>query len=487
LFSPEEGEMRSLRFGTITGGTKTVSADVVGVLEENLRGHLVDRDSPGYNEARTLWNGMIDKHPTLIVRCAGPADVIASVNFAREHQLLLAVRGGGHNVAGSALVDDGMVIDLSDMRGVRVDPERRLARVEGGATLGDVDHETQAHGLATPLGLVSRTGVAGLTLGGGFGGLTRRHGLSCDNLRSLDIVTADGKLRTASETQNPDLFWAARGGGGNFGVVTSLEYELHPVGPEVMVAATFYAGESAERGLRYFRDFMRGAPRELMALSVLWSLPEGPFFPPERARDPVLIFVGFYSGDVEEGKSVVAPLRTFEEPLVDLSGPMPWVDAESFFDPNYPDGMLYYWKSAYLDTIGDDVTEVLASHAMRRASPVANIGLWYLGGAMRDVAPHETAIWHRNVEAMVGAEANWQDPADSDANVQWARDLVADLEPYASDGSYVNFGGLLGDADNPARKIYGGNYQRLLEVKRKYDPDNLFRVNKNIDPTDSVE
>jgi hypothetical protein len=354
--------------------------------------------------------------------------------------------------------------------------------VEGGATLGDLDHETQAFGLATPVGLVSRTGVAGLTLSGGFGWLTRRYGLSCDNLHAVDVVTADGELRTAREDRNPDLFWAVRGGGGNFGVVTSFEYELHPVGPEVMLVAAFYPAEMAASGMRYFRDFMREAPDALFGLSVLWSMPEGPPFPSEMAGDPVLVFVGVYSGDVEEGKQVVEPLRTFDEPLADLSGPISWLEAQTFYDEDYPDGMLYYWKSAYLDTLSDEAIDVLVADGVDRPSPLSNLDVWYLGGAMEEIAPDDTAFWYRNVEAMIGVEANWQSPVQSDANIRWARDLVADLQPYASDGSYANFGGFEGDVDNPARKIYGGNYDRLLEIKRTYDPENLFRLNHNIDP-----
>jgi FAD/FMN-containing dehydrogenase len=425
---------------------------------------------------------MIDKHPAFFVRCAGPADVVTSVNFARDHQLLFSVRGGGHNVAGNSLVEDGMIIDLSKMRGVRVDPKRRLARAEGGATLADLDHETQAFGLATPVGLVSETGVAGLTLGGGFGWLTRRHGLSIDNLRSVDIVTADGELRTASEARNPDLFWAVRGGGGNFGVVTSFEYELHPIGPDVMLTAVFYPPELALEGLNWLRDYMQDAPEELMTLASLWTVPEGPAFPSDKAGEPALVFVGVYSGDVDEGKRVVEPMRSFREPLADLSGPMSWIEAQTFYDEDYPDGMLYYWKSSYLDKISDQANEILATYGVDRPSALSNLDVWYLGGAMEQTAPDETAFWYRNVDAMVGIEANWEDSWQSQANVQWARDLVAELEPYASDGSYANFGGFEEDTDNPARKVYGGNYERLLEIKRRYDPDNLFRFNNNIDP-----
>ncbi len=474
--------MSEMTFRTIAGGETALAGAELRDLRDRIRGDLILRGAAGYEEARTVWNGMIDKQPTLILQCAGAADVIAGVNFARERSLLFSVRGGGHNVAGSALCDGGMVIDLSKMRSVRVDPERRIARVSGGATLGDVDHETQAFGLATPLGVVSRTGVAGLTLGGGFGWLTRRHGLSCDNLRSADVVTAEGELITVSEERHPELFWAIRGGGGNFGVVTSFEYELHPVGPQVMLAAAFYPAAAADSGMRFFRDFMSEAPEELFALAVLWSMPEGPPFPASMQGDPVLVFVGVYSGDLEEGERVVEPLRSFQEPLVDLSGPVSWLEAQTFYDADYPDGMLYYWKSTYLDALSDGAIAALVADGVHRPSSQSNVDVWYLGGAMRRVARDETAFWHRDPAVMIGIEANWADPAQSEANIRWARDLVERLQPYSSGGSYSNFGGFGEEADNPAWKIYGGNYDRLVRVKRAYDPANLFRVNHNIQP-----
>jgi FAD/FMN-containing dehydrogenase len=475
--------MKTRQIRTITGSTTELDPGMLQRFNDQLHGRLVTPDTDDYEDARKVWNGLIDKRPALIVRCAEAQDVVASVNFAREHALLFSVRGGGHNVAGNALVEDGMVIDLTPMRQVQVDPERRIARAAGGATLADLDRATQAHGLATPVGLVSRTGVAGLTLSGGFGWLTRRYGLSCDNLRSVDIVTADGRLRTASATENPDLFWAVRGGGGNFGAITAFEYDLHPVGPEVMLAVVFYAPEHALEGLNWLRDFMREAPEELMALASLWTVPEGPQFPADRAGDPALVFVAVYAGDVEEGKRVVAPLRTWQEPLADLSGPISWLEAQTFYDEDYPDGMLYYWKSSYLDEISDDANEILADAGINRPSALSNLDVWYLGGAMKLTAPDETAFWYRNVAAMIGIEANWENPEQSGANIRWAREVVDRLQPYASDGSYANFGGFPQDRDNPAPKIYGGNYERLLRIKREVDPDNLFRSGKNIDPT----
>jgi hypothetical protein len=474
--------MPAYRMRTLEGGETTVSEAAVAALADQVSGRVVLPADKEYDRARMLWNAMIDKRPGIIVRCTDTAHVIAAVNFAREHGLLTAIRGGGHNVAGSALCDGGVVIDLSEMRSVHVDPQARVARVQGGATLGDLDRETAAFGLATPLGLVSKTGVAGLTLGGGFGWLTRRYGLSCDNLRSMDIVTADGELRKASRQEHPDLFWALRGGGGNFGVVTSFEYDLYPIGPTVMQTAVFYPIEVAERGLRFFREFMERAPDEFFGLGVLWSLPEGPDFPEEQQGDPVLVFIGVYSGDPEEGERLVEPLRTFDQPLADLSGPVSWIEAQTFFDPDYPDGLHYYWKSAFLDRISDEAIPVLVESCLSRPSRLSTVDVWYLGGALARVDPQDAAFWARDATSMIGVEANWIEPAQSEANIAWARGVIAALQPFATGSSYTNFGGLGVEADNPVRRIYGGNFERLARIKQTYDPGNLFRVNHNIAP-----
>jgi FAD/FMN-containing dehydrogenase len=474
--------MSELQVQTAAGDITALADDVIEAFRDSLRGELILRGEPGYVDHRRLWNGMIDKRPAMIVRCAGTADVIASVNLAREHDLLLAVRGGGHNVAGSASSDGGMVIDLSDMRSVWVDPAVPVARVEGGATLGDLDHETQAFGLAAPLGVVSRTGVAGLTLGGGYGWLTRKYGLSCDNLLSVDIVTADGQLRRASATEHPDLFWAIRGGGGNFGVVTSFEFRLHRVGPEVMLLAAFYPLAVAQEGLSTFREYMATAPEELFALAVLWRCPEGPMFPEEMQGQNVLVLVGVYSGPIEQGEEAIRPLRAFDTPIADLSGPVSWLEAQRFFDANYPDGKLYYWKSIYLDRLSDEAIEVVLEQAVGRPSIDSNIGVWYLGGAYSRVGADETAVGRRDAEVMIGLEANWSEPQHSEANIEWARGTHARLRPFSSGGSYVNFGGYAEDSDEVVRDVYERNLERLVEVKRRYDPANLFRVNHNIRP-----
>ena len=477
--------MANLPAKTTDGAPIILEQARIEAFRSSLRGESILPADAGYEDARKVWNGMIDKRPALIARCAGTADVISAVNLAREHDLLLAVRGGGHNVAGNALCDGGLVIDLSAMRGVRVDPEERTARVEGGATLGDLDHETQAFGLVAPAGVVSETGITGLTLGGGFGWLTRRYGLTIDNLLSVDVVTADGQLRKASQTENPDLFWALRGGGGNFGVVTSFEFRLFPVGPMVMLAAPFYPATKAREALRFFREYMSTAPEELFALAVFWTLPEGPAFPTERQGEPVVVFVAVYTGPVEEAARVVQPLREFDTPIVDLSGPLPWLEMQRFYNEDYPDGMLYYWKSIYLDTLSDEAIDALVARSVERPSSRSNVDVWYLGGAYSRVAPDATAFGRRDAEVMIGVEANWTDPSLSDANVRWARDVISHLRPFSSGGSYVNFGGFSDEGEQVVEDVYSRNLTRLAEIKHKYDPANLFRVNHNIAPTAS--
>jgi FAD/FMN-containing dehydrogenase len=474
--------MSALTIQTLTGEDTVLPSEALAEFESRLGGELICPGDDAYEQARAVWNGMIDKRPGLIVRCSGTADVIASVNLARTHNLLTAVRSGGHNVAGSAVVDGGLVIDLSRMRGVWVDPARRIVRVQGGATLGDIDRETQPFGLAASMGVVTETGIAGLTLGGGYGWLTRKYGLACDNLLSVDLVTADGQLRRASATENPDLFWAVRGGGGNFGVAVSFEFRLHPVGPEAMLAAVFYPASKAREGLRFFRDFVAAAPEDLFALAVLWSAPEGDPFPQETWGQPVLAFVGVYTGPAEQGERVVQPLREFDTPIADLSGRMPYVDIQQFFDEDYPNGMLYYWKSIYLDKLSAPAIDALVAHGVDRPSSHSNVDVWYLGGAYSRVGPEDTAVGRRDAEVMIGVEANWTDPGQSESNIRWARNLVEQLKPFSSGGSYVNFGGYSEEGADVVQDVYSKNLSRLAAIKRTYDPDNLFRVNHNIRP-----
>lgn len=458
-----------------------VSDEMVEELRAALRGEVIVPSDDGYEEARRIWNGMIDKHPAIIARCTGAADVMAAVNFARERGVPLSVRGGGHNVAGKALCDDGLVIDLSPMHSVHVDPAARVVRAQGGATLGDIDHETQPFGLAVPLGVVSRTGVAGLCLHGGMGWLTRQHGLTLDNLIAVDIVTADGRQRHASETENADLFWALRGGGGNFGVVTSFEFRAHPIGPRVWFLAPMYPISQAMRILWDLDRFMEQAPEELAVLASLWTTPNGEPVPPEHREEPVIVLLGCYSGPFEKGEETLRPLRELGEPVADLSGPMPFAEMQTALDADYPDGMLYYWKSLYLTELSEETVDTLVRYAQKRPSSLSSIDVWFLAGAAMRIGPDRTAYARRDVPYAIGIESNWTDPTRSDANVAWARELFDVLQP-SSRGTYLNFPGFMEDADKLLQGAYGANYQRLQAIKAKYDPDNLFKGALNIPP-----
>jgi FAD/FMN-containing dehydrogenase len=456
--------------------------ETVRGFTEGIRGAVLLPEDPGYDDARAIWNGLIDRRPALIVQCTGAADVVDAVNFAREQNLLLSIKGGGHNVAGNAMNDGGLVIDLSHMRGVHVDPSTQTVRAQGGALLGDLDRETQLFGLAVPVGVVSETGVAGLTLHGGVGHLRRKHGLSIDNLISVDIVTADGQLRTASETENEDLFWAVRGAGSNFGVVTSFELQAHPVGPMVMVGAPFYSLDDAKTVLPAWRDFMASAPEELSSLAVLWSIPAHEPFPPELHEKDVVITAAVYAGPVEEGERAVQPLRELAEPVIDLSEPWPWVGLQAGFDPYFPKRWLYYWKSRAFSELPQAAVDEIVDFAARRPTPLTDIAVWHHGGAMSRVGETETAYGGRDTAFLVSSEANWTDPSQTDEAIGWAREMWAAMERYSTGGLYLNFAGFGEEKEALLRGGYGVNYDRLASLKAKYDPDNLFRMNLNITP-----
>ncbi len=462
-----------------------LGSDAIGALAEALRGPVLTPADPGYDEARIIWNGSVDKRPQIIARCVGAADVIDAVIFARQHDLLLAVRGGGHNVAGNAVCDGGIVVDLSLMNGVRVDPAARRARAGGGATLGDVDRETQAFGLAAPLGVVSLTGIGGLTLCGGLGWLRRKHGMACDALVSVDVVTADGTFLTANETENSDLFWAVRGGGGNFGVVTSFEYALYPVGPTVTLCAPFYPLENGADILRRWRDIMAEAPEDFASNLLVWSIPAHPNFPSELHGTPVIITAGVHTGALEEGERVIQPLRELGDPVLDLSGPAPYVGVQSAFDPLFLKGeRLNYWKSLYLDNLDDRAIDLIMARANDRPSPWSLIAIWHLGGAMNRVDPGKTALGERRAPYLFSLDISWTDPADDDSAIGWTREAWAEMRPFSRGGAYLNFPGQGEEGEALLRASYGdGNYDRLVEIKRKYDPTNLFRLNQNIAPS----
>ena len=447
-----------------------------------VRGVVLTSGDPGYDDARGIWNGLIDCRPALIVRCTGAADVVDAVNFARERGLLLSVKGGGHNVAGNAVNDGGLVIDLSQMRGVHVEPSTQTVRAQGGALWGDCDREAQLFGLAVPGGVVSTTGIAGLTLHGGVGHLRRKHGLSIDSLLSVDIVTADGRLRRASATENEDLFWAVRGAGSNFGVVTSFEFRAHPVGPMVMVGAVFYPQEAARDVLPAWRDYMASAPEELSSLAFFWNVPPGEPFPSEHHGKPVLILAGVYSGSVEDGEPVVQPLRELAQPLIDLSGPWPWLGLQSGFDALFPPGDLRYWKSRAFAALPEEAIEEIAEWAARRPTPLTDITIWHHGGAMSRVDERATAYAGRDAPFLVTGEVSWTDPAQSDEAIKWGRDFWAAMGRHSTGGLYLNFPGLGEEKEELVKAGYGANYERLAVLKAKYDPDNLFRMNLNITP-----
>ena len=455
----------------------------IASLQDRLRGLLLQPGDTGYEEARAVRNGLINRHPALIANCTGVADVVAAVKFAREYDLLLSVRGGGHNVAGTAVNDGGLVIDLSGMRGVWADPVARTVRVQGGATWGDVDRETQLFALATPGGVISSTGVGGLTLHGGWGWLRRRYGYCVDNLLAVEIVTADGRVRTASATENEDLFWAVRGAGSNFGVVTAFTFRLHPVGPQVTLAAPFYALEDAERVLPAWRDFMATAPDEVSSNALFWGIPAVEAFPPELHGRAVLILAAVYAGDAASGERVMQPLRKLATPLLDLSGAMPYATLQSAFDPFFPKGWLYYWKSLYLDRLDDEAIAAMIGYAAERPSADALMALWHLeGGAASRVDEAATAFGNRRAPYLLSFDTTWTNLVDTERNIGWTRAAWADMRRFSGGGLYLNFAGFGEEKEALVRAGYGANYERLAALKGKYDPGNLFRMNQNITP-----
>jgi FAD/FMN-containing dehydrogenase len=457
--------------------------DRIAKLKLRLRGQLIGPHDESYDRTRGVWNGMIDRRPSLIVRCTGAADVIDAVNFARENGLAVAVRGGGHNVGGLAVCDGNLMIDLSPMTGVRVDTRARLVQVQGGGTWGDVDRETQAFGLATPGGLVSTTGVAGLTLCGGIGYLRRKHGLSCDNLQAVDIVTADGQFLTASEEENPDLFWAVRGGGGNFGVATSFTFRLHPVGPEVMFVAAMYPAEQGIPVTRRWREHMASAPEEISSQAMFWSVPDAPGFPAEARGKPVLVVIALCTQSVRQAEALLQPLRSFGTPLVDMSGPAPYREVQRSFDWLFPKGeLLHYWKCLYLRELSDEVLEAVSALGRARPSNRTFVNLWHMGGAMSRIPPEATAFGDRSAPFLLEISSTWSQREESERNVAWTRQSWEEMRRYSTGRIYLNWAGLGEEGESLVRAAYGPNYKRLTDIKRRHDPSNMFRFNQNIRP-----
>lgn len=442
-------------------------------LEAALQGRLIRPTDADYDEARAVWNGMIDHYPALIARCKTVADVIETIHFAREHKFPVSVRGGGHNVAGSAIVENGVVIDLSDMNSVYVDPRARIARVEGGARLRDLDRATQPYGLAVPAGVMSDTGIGGLTLGGGTGWLSRKYGLTIDNLISAMVVTAEGRLLKASETENPDLFWGLRGGGGGLGVVTSFEFCLRPIGPQVMSVGVFYPGDEAPEILRQYLAFSAAAPDEASVLVSQGHIPAVDMFPAQYHGQRFIFLAGCYAGPVDEGQRVMQPLREFATPIQDFSGVTAFTELQQLWDEEYPSGTLrYYWRALHLNRLDEAAIQRLIMLVNEAPSPLTTLDIGQLGGAVARVPQDATAYPHRSAPYVLFIESNWADPADDDANIGWARRVVDAMQPFSDGSQYANFPGLLEDQE----KWFGTNYQRLQSLKAQYDPTGLFRI-----------
>jgi hypothetical protein len=455
----------------------------IEALRAEIAGPIVTPQDSAYDELRQVFNAMFDRRPAAIVRCTRAADVVAAVNFVRSQGVPFSVKGSGHNVAGLATCEGGVMIDLSLMKGIEVDPERRIARAEPGLTGGELDEATQAHGLATTLGLVSHTGIAGLTLGGGLGWLARKWGLSIDSLVAVEIVTANGELITASESENPDLFWGVRGGGGNFGIVTAFTYRLHPVGPTVLGGMALYPWTEAREIARFFRDYMAKAPDELQAYFSVITAPEAPFLPVEYHGRPIVAIAACHAGTVEEGLNAIEPIRTFRPAIVDFFGAIPYVQHQKLFDASFPvRGRSWFIKSSFLSAFGDDAVDIFLEGAARFASPFSILFVEPLGGALGRVGPLETAYAHRDAAFGVEIIASWIDPVDTERNVAWVRDCYDALRPFMSGRAYVNF--LTEEGEDQVRAAYPPEvYERLVALKNKYDPENLFSRNQNIKPT----
>jgi len=472
--------MDDMSLTNLQAGVTKISAAAIEVLAGRLRGRVLNATDTAYDEARTIWNAMIDRRPGLIVQCAGAADVAHAVRFAAENHLLVAVRGGGHNIAGNAVCDGGLMIDLMPMKSVRVDATTKRAWVEPGATLADVDKETQAFRLALPTGINSTTGIAGLTLGGGFGWITRKFGLTIDNLLSADVVTASGELVRASPTEHRDLFWGLRGGGGNFGIVTAFEFELHDVGPEVLSGLVVHPFADAQNVLQQYRRALENAPDELTCWVVMRQAPPLPFLSAEWHGKEVLVLAVCYCGDLEAGEKATAGLRAIGRPIADVVAPHPFVGWQQAFDPLLAPGARNYWKSHDFMELSDQSTGFLLNAIRQLPGPECEIFIGHVGGAAGRIAVEETAFPQRGSHFVMNVHARWRDTAMDQACIDWARHLFEATKPYAAGTAYVNF--MPEDDVDRVEAAYGGNYRRLVEVKRRYDPQNLFRMNQNVRP-----
>jgi FAD/FMN-containing dehydrogenase len=466
---------------TIDGRAVTLGPAAISALKTRLKGPVLLSGDAGYDESRTVWNGMIDRRPALVARCLGVADVIASVQFAREHQLLLCIKGGGHNIAGLAVADGAVLLDMSLMRGVWVDEHRKIAHAQAGCLLGDVDREAQVKGLAPVLGFVSMTGVAGLTLGGGFGYLTRRWGYTSDNVVSVDLVTADGRLVHASDEENPDLFWALRGGGGNFGVVTGIDYTLYEVGPEVVGGVVAWPASEAPKVLDLYRTMAEASARELTLVCLMRPAPPAPWLHQEWHGKPIVAILACHTGDISQALRDVAPIKQFGKPVGDILIKRPYTQIQALLDATQPKGRRYYWKSEYLPAVEPALCEHFMTHAGNISSPHSAVILFQLGGALNERPSSHSAVGNRDARYVLNITSAWDQAADDEKNMAWARDAWRSMQPFGTGGNYINFQTADETPDRLAAAL-GGNLSRLAEVKAAWDPQNVFRTNKNIQP-----
>ena len=472
---------RDMQTGLETERKSSISAEDVQALRSNFRGEILLPGDKAYDQVRKIWNGMIDRRPVIIARCLGASDVIKSVKFAKAHSLIVAVRGGGHNVAGNAVCDGGIMIDLSLMKSVHVDPRSKIARAEPGATWRQYDIETQAFGLASTGGLVSSTGLAGFTLGGGIGWLIRKYGLALDSLTSVDVVTANGDLVTASMSENTDLFWGVRGGGGNFGIATSFEFKLHPVGPLILGGLVAFKAEDGKDVLKFYREFVKDAPDELTTVAALLTAPPLPVFPQEIQGKHIIAILFCYCGKIEEGEKLLEPMKKFGKPVVSLISPMPYTVLQTLLDEGAPSGVQNYWKSSYLTGLSDDLINIVLSFGEKIDSPLSAIHIHQLGGALQRVGDDATSFSHRDAPFALNIVSSWTNPEENAKYIAWTREFFAAIQRF-SKGVYVNF--MVEDDASRVKEAYDeGKYAKLVSLKNKYDPQNLFRMNQNIKPS----
>jgi FAD/FMN-containing dehydrogenase len=475
--------MGNLKVSTLDNNSTTIHESALDKFISGLRGEVLLKDHPDYDEVRKIWNGMIDKKPAVIVRCMGTADVIDCVNLARENNLLTSVRGGGHNIAGNAVCEAGLMIDLSLMKSVLVDPDKKRANVSAGCCLGEVDHETKGFGLIVPAGIVTTTGAAGLTLGGGFGWTSRKFGLTCDNVISYDVVTSKGEFIKASENQNPELLWGLKGGGGNFGIVTNFEFKLYGLGPQVAAGMCFYPFEYAKDVLNFYRQYSEEVPNEVTMICVLRCVPDGPAFPKSEIGKPMAVLGFCYSGPVEDGLKYAKPIGEIGKPYANMIAPMRFTELQSMLDAGQPKGNNYYWKAENLKPLTGECIDTLIEHVSNITSPTTLVPLFQMKGEVSSIGENDTAYSHRDAAIALNINASWDDPGEENTHIEWTRKFWKSLQPYSTGGGYINFQSN-DEGEERVQTTYGSEkLKRLTDLKNEYDPGNLFRLNQNIKPS----